>query len=288
MGHQLLYPSAALQPATDELFVAVAPSRPGAQAAVSFYGTRVLLDSDLTLPQAVAAYSQGAAPFAWYPPPVASPTRPSLTPTLLPLDAPPATRQAAAPAPTGQAAAASATPAATSQAAAEGAQNQAATAAERQIRFLLNRVASLKADRTPAPSAQGRPSALSASGPPSLPRSCLETLSSPAVTTAPLQVQGPHHAAWSRHLEGPLHDAWHAPCSGGDQPQPAMGQEPRRWLCPSTHCTYDVRAASACLLSATLGPTLLRAQRQLPLANASPAAASGPRSRPTSPPTTKS
>jgi hypothetical protein len=162
MGHQLLYPSAALQPATDELFVAVAPSRPGAQAAVSFHGTRALLDSDLTLPQAVAAYSQGTAPFAWYPPPAASPTRPSMTPTLLPLDAPPATGQAAAPAPTGQAAAASATPAATSQAAAEGAQNQAATAAERQIRFLLNRVASLEADR--APSAQSRPSALSASG----------------------------------------------------------------------------------------------------------------------------
>lgn len=274
-GHQLLYPSAALPPLTDaadELFVAVAPSRPGAQAAVSFRGTRALLDSDLTLPQAVAAYSQGTAPFAWYPPPAASPTRPSVTPTLLPPDAPPATGQAAAPAPTGQAAAAAATPAATSQATAEGAQNQAATAAERQIRYLLNRVASLEADRAPAPqpapSAQGRPSALSASGPPSLPRSRLETLSSPEVTTAPLQVQGPRHAARSLHPEGPLHDAWHAPRSGGDQPQPAMGQEPRRWPCPRSHCTSDVRAAAACLHSATLGPTLLRAQRQLPSANA--------------------
>ncbi len=137
--------------AADKLFVAVTPSWPGAQAAVSFHRTRALLDSDLALLQAVAAYSQGTAPFAWYPPPVASPTRPSVAPTLLLRDAPPATREAAAPAPMSQAAAAAATPAATSQAAAEGAQNQAAIAAKRQIRFLLNRVASLEADRNPRP-----------------------------------------------------------------------------------------------------------------------------------------
>ena len=51
-GHQLLYPRTALPHLADEaaeLFVAVTPGQPGAQAAVTFRGTERLLDSDYTL-----------------------------------------------------------------------------------------------------------------------------------------------------------------------------------------------------------------------------------------------